>query len=517
MIMKKNLLKYLIIFLACPVSSGVAGDDKIIPDAGMGRLTAEAVMSAQRVGRVSPVEDHLLRSVEFSDRVFKRLENPLINRISYFHQRKIGEVLVEKDFIRYQFDASSNELLEQTRKWRENLPETVEVTFSQAQAEAKVDDAVRSSHLMFISPDSEIFHITPVPKNPCWIVRSMKGEQHITTVIDAVTGEILGNGTPPPYEGLSIHGPDWGACPQDAIWTDHAENAHDWFETMGYDSIRVGNASEATVQSHVQSDSTVMFYELDHGGSYDFHNRCDQNINATEIETWINSYSSIGFAFIGSCGGLCDTGENTFTTEFSKGFNPDSAIVGYCGMDDAACDDCWPNAIAWQTELFTRMNQGYTVASAYAFANADWPDCTDDSHNCMRIAGDTSLVFGGSTYPDVRRSLCGSLYDFCFSGFCISPLYPVSSTYYTRAHHIRCNSSIPSGDELTVSANSSYPNNEVVFVNNASLTATGTLTAATGSGSRVSFVSAADRSQGVEMSTSAEMEISNGGQMRIYE
>ena len=41
--------------------------------------------------------------------------------------------------------------------------------------------------------------IDPTPENPCWIVRSVdwKGKT-ITTVIDAMTGEILGYDEPLP-------------------------------------------------------------------------------------------------------------------------------------------------------------------------------------------------------------------------------------------------------------------------------------------------------------------------------
>jgi hypothetical protein len=522
--MKPYLYLMLVACLALVFGTSVTGQEPVVvpapPGAEMAGVAAEDVMAAQRVERVSPRDDLLLRSVEQSDREFKRLDNPMINITSYFHQRRIGDAIVEKDFIRYQFDATTGEMLEHTRNWRDGLPETATVVVSRAKAETEVRGEVRSSVLMFISPESEIFHFDPVPTNPCWVVRSMEeAGRQVITVIDAVTGELLGNGLPPPAEGLSIHGPDHGACPQDPIWLNHAQNAHDWFETMGYTTDRVGNASETTVYNHIRSDDGVMFYELDHGGSTSFHNRCDQDITATEIESWIAPYSSMGFAFIGSCGGLCNTGEDNFAAEFSKAHTTDATVVGYCGMADPECDDCWPNAIAWQTELFTRMNTGYTVGTAYAFANAAFPDCTDDSHNCMRIFGDTALVFGGSTYPDVRRSFSGNIYDIYIypPGIYFSPLQPVASTTYTRAHHLRGSSTVPGGYFLTVTANSSYPYNEIAFDSNAMLTANGPLNANAGTGVRVKFVSAADKGKGIEIVGSGELRLLNGGQIRIYE
>lgn len=489
------------------------------PGAGVTGATPGEIMSAQKIQRVSPRDDMRLRRVEESDRVFKRLENPMINVASYFHQRQIGEVVIEKNFIRYQFDTTTGEVIEQTRKWRRGLPEKFDINVSRAEAEAKVPGEVRSATLMLISPESEIFHFDPVPANPCWVLRSMESPgRQVITVVDAVTGALLGNGVPPPAQGQAIAGPDWGACPEPVYYGTYASNADSWFDTMGYASNYIGNASETDVYNHVRSNDGVMFYELCHGGATSFHNRCDQDISATEIETWIASYASMGFAFIGSCGGLCSTAENTFAAEFSKGHTTDTTVVGYCGMDTSPCDDCWPHALAWQTELFTRMNQGYTVGSAFAYANAAYPDCTDDGHNCTRIFGDTGLVFGGSTYPSVRRSFSGSIYDtYVFPGLYISPMRPVASTYYTRAHHLRANSTVPGGYNLTVTASSSYPYNEIVFDNNAVLTANGTLNADSGSGNWVKFVSVSNRGRGVKVIGDGGFKLENGGQIKVSE
>ena len=97
---------------------------------------------------------------------------------------------------------------------------------------------------------------------------------------------------------------------------------------MGYDTERIGSATAAQISGHIQSDATVMFYELDHGGSTSFKNRCEDNTYATEVETWIADYASMGFAFIGSCEGLCDTTDDTFSYEFRKGASIDSSGSG---------------------------------------------------------------------------------------------------------------------------------------------------------------------------------------------
>jgi hypothetical protein len=346
-------------------------------------------------------------------------------------------------------------------------------------------------------------------------VWSIDGDRKILTVIDAMTGDKLGYGIPPPYEGLSIHGPDHdppdgdGCDNDDPLWDDHAQNAHDWFETMGYNTQKIGSATGAQVQSHIQSDTTVMFYELDHGNSTSFKNRCEDDILSTEIETWIADHASMGFAFIGSCLGMCDTGEDTFTEEFRKSSDEDTVVVGYCGMSWVQCDDCWGDAIDWQTELFNRMNNGYSVGSAYFFANLAFPDCTDGGHNCMRIAGDTGLRFAGTydgkNIPEARRSKCGAIYN----------LPSVASRSYTRAHHIRCNSYVPAGFWLTIGTSASYPYNEVAFLNDSKLTVSGTSLSADGGDGEISFVSAQDRNKGMKFS--GEFKVYTGGEIKIYE
>jgi hypothetical protein len=58
---------------------------------------------------------------------------------------------------------------------------------------------IQFSELYIILPDSDVFPIEPTPINPCWAVRSIIDGMLTVTIIDAVTGENLGNGVPPPH------------------------------------------------------------------------------------------------------------------------------------------------------------------------------------------------------------------------------------------------------------------------------------------------------------------------------
>lgn len=451
-----------------------------------------ALSSETQAQEVIAKDEPLLRMYDNSERVYIRLQIDSV--VSFFYQRKIGEIKVEKDFIRYQFNLNSKQLIEDSTHWRSDLPDSVKLYLLQDEAEALIKGEVLFSNLYYISPNSDVFPINPVPDNPCWVINSLDSNFYTVTIIDAVTGEELGNGIPPPYEGFSMHGPDWGACPQAPIWYDWANNAKNWFNTMGYNTERVGNASDAKVQSHIQSDATAMFYELDHGGSTEFHNQCDSDITAGEIETWIADYSSMVFAFIGSCGGMCSIGDNNFSFEFRKGSTNGTTTVGYCGMSTAACTDCWNNSIDWQTSLFDEMNSGSTVQAAFNQANLDYPVCAG-ANNCTRFAGDASLT----VVPVVTRSLCGNVYN--------GGGGPLNQN--TRRHYIRCNVYVSVGQTLTIG-----PGADLIFLNDSELTANGTLQA-DGSTGQIRLVSESNENNGMEFT--GEMEIRSGGEIKIYD
>jgi|GEM_PF-1072176 len=472
-------------------------------------LSPGEIEAAQVVDQVTPDRDPLLRSVEEADRLFTRLENTHLRRVSYFHQRRLGEAVVEGDYIRYQFDTETSELVEETRRWRRDLPDALCPVIPPEQAEALAEGVVERSRLVVVAPDSYIFRVDPTPANPCWVVTSRDGERLVLTVVDAITGEVLGNGVPPPYQGLSIHGPDHDPnCDNNhPLWYPWAQNAHDWFETMGYDTVRIPSATQEEIEGHIQSDETVMLYELDHGGSASFKIRCEDDLSSTEVATMIEDYASMPFTFMGSCEGMCLTGDGYFEHEFRKGGAVDTVVVGYCGMSWDQCDDCWGHSIPWQDVLFDHMSQGSSVGNAFLQANLAFPDCSDDGHACMRIAGDTSLTFAGPS-PLVTRSYCGS-----FSG----SLMPVTSRAATRAHHIRCDSVVPTGATLLVEANSTERSNEVAFVNDSTLTVDGSLTIAADVGQEITIVSSLVRDKGMRVRETGQVVAGHGGQLRVHD
>ncbi|UCC23292.1 MAG: right-handed parallel beta-helix repeat-containing protein [Planctomycetota bacterium] len=347
----------------------------------------------------SAVSTELLSAYEADYESFIGVE--ISDRIVYFKQRKIGEAIVQGDYILYHFDKYTEELLDLKMEWREDLPGKLPAIISMLQAELLVDGEVRFCKLYYICSDSDVVPIDPTPENPCWVVETVKDGKIDVVVIDAVEGKILGHGIPPPYTAFSLTGPieqDPKLCTCSSGWYSWYENAEYWFNTMGYDTDVESWPTEEEVRSHIQSDTTALFYELAHGGSAGFSNGCDssscsmETTTASEIEAWIADYEKMPFAFLGSCGGMCDTNDNTLSYEFRKGSNEYTTTVGYCGMSGQPCvDSCWYSnyTVPWQNLMFAWINQGWTVKAAFDRANGAYPGC--GANGCMRFAGDESF------------------------------------------------------------------------------------------------------------------------------
>lgn len=334
-----------------------------------------------------------IEAYEPSDREFTEVE--IGDRfIVYYHPRMIGEATIEKDLIVYRFDAGTGELLEKKTHWREDLPDELPPSLLGAEeAEALVGGDVEFSRLLYISPDSDVFPLDPTPTNPCWVVRSTDDRGHpLVGIVDAVSGEYLGEGIPPPYAGFSLTGPtdfepcDWG-------WYSWAESARSWFEMMGYSTEYVAWPSNEQFQSHVQSTETAVIYEIAHSDDYvgyAFESGClngqhMQIVTAAHIRSWIADYEKVPFTFLASCYGMCETTPNRLSYEFRKGVKDGTATIGYCGMSDPVCEMCWWYSLEWQDALFGYLNAGYTIGDAFAMADADYPMCAGAS--CMKHVG----------------------------------------------------------------------------------------------------------------------------------
>jgi hypothetical protein len=146
---------------------------------------------------VTPKDDILLGRYETGNMKYEKLE--IGDKIVYWHQRTIDSAIVEGDFILLQFDKTTKVLLKREVHWRDDLSEHSNLTVSKEQAESMVNGQNVSAALYIISPESKVLPINSPPKYPCWVVRSNVNRKITVTIIDAVTGEILGQGIPPPH------------------------------------------------------------------------------------------------------------------------------------------------------------------------------------------------------------------------------------------------------------------------------------------------------------------------------
>lgn len=135
---------------------------------------------------------------------FERSESE--TRVVYWYHRKIDDAIVELDRILYMFDKETGELIEKDAHWRDDLPDQLPPIISEE--EAMDIGGGTEAILFYIDPDSMMFSIETT-ENPCWAVRIWKEFYDPETnetftwnvdvvVVDAVTGEKIGHGTPIP-------------------------------------------------------------------------------------------------------------------------------------------------------------------------------------------------------------------------------------------------------------------------------------------------------------------------------
>lgn len=358
--------------------------------------------------------DELLKPYESGDREFERLE--IGNLIVFWHQRMIGDAIVEKDQIVYQFDKDTEELLVKKMQWRDDLTNVEPARISEEDAEAIAGGEPLFSNLYIISPESDVFKLDPVPMNPCWVVRTIIDDITRAVIIDAVTGEFLGYGVPPPHESYSFSGPIYDNPCSDS-WYSWYLSARTWFNQMGYDCISEEWPTRARIQNLIQNDHVGMFYEIAHGSSSYFSSGCIggssfESTYSSDIASWITGYSEMRFTFLASCDGMCNTGSGSFSYAFRKGLNSNTTTVGYCGMSQSYCADCWTYSVSWQNALFDYMDLGWTVKDAFDQAMADYPTCAG-SNNCMRFAGDTTFAgpYNRISGPVASGTVIGTVTD----------------------------------------------------------------------------------------------------------
>ena len=119
------------------------------------------------------------------------------NTTIYWHQRQIGDAAVEGDYINYQFNTTTGELISKTERWREGLPTELPQNLITEDEALETAGGGEYAKLYYLSLDSTIYR--PAPETPVWVVWHDHEPDRWgnVTVIDAITGEFIASGIPP--------------------------------------------------------------------------------------------------------------------------------------------------------------------------------------------------------------------------------------------------------------------------------------------------------------------------------
>jgi len=122
----------------------------------------------------------------------------------YVHHREIDGIPVHGNWISYQFNHHTGELLNKEVIWRDDLPdEAPEILVSEEEILQRFEGA--NAHLTYLEPSPECS--IELTTNPCWYVSHWKDLydpatnttcpfNDYTKVVDAVTGQVLGDCKP---------------------------------------------------------------------------------------------------------------------------------------------------------------------------------------------------------------------------------------------------------------------------------------------------------------------------------
>ena len=151
-----------IITLIAGIAVSVGTDDEH-SEAGRFIVTAktQSEIYVVTVTTVTPSSDDLLGKYERNDKRLKKYDFEDVT--VYFHQRMIDDAIVEGDYIVYQFDRNTKELLHKRTHWLSGLPEHVTPLITKEQAESLVRGEIQFTKLYIISPDSVVLPLKPTP------------------------------------------------------------------------------------------------------------------------------------------------------------------------------------------------------------------------------------------------------------------------------------------------------------------------------------------------------------------
>ena len=244
-----------------------------------------------------------------------------------------------------------------------------------------------------------------------WVVAEEEGK---TKLVDAVTGETVGHGTPPPSSNATAIS---GYCAgYNDPWASYRANAASYFNRWGYSAWNVYGPSKASVGSKIRNKSYKMHYALAHGDWNRFQLTSRQWVYASDIRSYMAGGAGgsgsgeplhrptpdvpapggrppFQFSFLGQCGAFTSMSSSTIHSAFRRGSTTKTCAIGYYNAHLSAG---WRDSLKWQQKLFLTVNSGYSFYTAFIRANAAFPACRD----MTRFVGDTTVGKSPIDYGD---------------------------------------------------------------------------------------------------------------------
>ena len=300
----------------------------------------------------------------------------------------IDDTQVKNDYILLHQDPKTNTIIKYEKIWRE-----VEKPISNPKDETfKPNDYFWKMKVIFLEKRDcrDFYTFIPPQEYPfvCWEVRHTDG----TTIMYNLEGEQIGYGIQAPYKGFSLSGFHEPSYPDP--WLNWRLNADSWFSKWCESTVSITHPTPTIITSYISDPEYGLFYELAHGGSSYFQaDYTGSYYYASDVTAALIERDPMRFAFIGSCGGMDQTGPGHWSYEFRKGEILETVVVGYTGM--ATCPG-WSVSIPWQDDMFYAMDAGYKIKDAFDIASANYPTIAP----CVVFTGDPELLIREPTGDD---------------------------------------------------------------------------------------------------------------------
>ncbi len=282
-----------------------------------------------------------------------------------YWEHKVNDVFVKNDSILLNIDKNSGEIINYDIKWSE----VDSSSFGSLNDDFKINNYSWKKLVIFLNKNDCSYFYTfyeditfPVI---CWEVRSCNGT---TTLFDR-EGDKIGWGIPAPSEiGFSLNGYDEDVGPN--IWQQWRENANTWFRKWCNSTSTVASPSVVSISQNISNPNVTYLYEIAHGGSTFFSPNKNDYYYSYYVNYEMRDRQPMKFAFIGSCDGMVNIDEGSFSYEFRKGQIQDTITIGYAGMAESPG---WSVSLDWQDYMFSKMDEGYTIKESFDLASIQYP------------------------------------------------------------------------------------------------------------------------------------------------